>query len=40
MADEIIVYLDDYKYDGDGNYDILYLDFRTSSDFESKRPKV
>lgn len=34
MADEIIVYLDDYKYDGDGNYDILYLDFRTSSDFE------
>ena len=34
MADEIIVYLDDYKYGGDGKYDTLYLDFRTSSDFE------
>lgn len=31
---EIIVYLDDYKYSGDGNYDIMYLDFRTASDFE------
>ena len=31
---EIIVYLDDYKYSGDGNYDIMYLDFRTTSDFE------
>ena len=31
---EIIVYLDEYKYDGDGKYDIMYLDFRTPSDFE------
>ena len=31
---EIIVYLDDYKYSGDGKYDIMYLDFRTTSDFE------
>lgn len=33
MAQEIIVYLDDYKYSGDGNYDTMYLDFRTKKDF-------
>ena len=33
MAQEIIVYLDDYKYSGDGNYDTMYLDFRTGKDF-------
>ena len=33
MAQEIIVYLDDYKYSGDGNYDTMYLDFRTKTDF-------
>ena len=31
---EVIVYLDDYKYSGDGNYDTMYLDFRTSADYE------
>lgn len=30
---EIIVYLDDYKYSGDGKYDVLYLDFRTIGDY-------
>lgn len=34
MPKEIIVYLDEYKYSGDGNYDIMYLDFRTAFDFE------
>lgn len=34
MSKEIIVYLDEYKYSGDGNYDIMYLDFRTASDYE------
>lgn len=34
MSKEIIVYLDEYKYSGDGNYDIMYLDFRTISDYE------
>ena len=29
---EIIVYLDDYKYSGDGYYDTMYLDFRTAED--------
>lgn len=33
MRKEIIVYLDDYKYSGDGNYDTMYLDFRTADDF-------
>ena len=33
MAQEIIVYLDDYKYSGDGIYDTMYLDFRTKMDF-------
>lgn len=33
MQKEIIVYLDDYKYSGDGNYDTMYLDFRTADDF-------
>lgn len=32
-AKEIIVYLDDYKYSGDGNYDTMYLDFRTEDDY-------
>ncbi len=27
MSKEVIVYLDEYKYSGDGNYDIMYLDF-------------
>ena len=35
MKREIIVYLDDYKYSGDGNYDTLYLDFRTKDDMEA-----
>ena len=30
---EIIVYLDDYKYGGNGKYDKLYLDFRTMRDY-------
>lgn len=33
MPKEIIVYLDDYKYSGDGNYDTMYLDFRTADDY-------
>ena len=31
---EIIVYLDDYKYGGDGYFETLFLDFRTMSDYE------
>ncbi len=34
MANEVIVYLDDYKYSGDGNFDTMYLDFRTSGDYD------
>ena len=30
---DIIVYLDDYKYNEKGNYDIIYLDFRTIDDY-------
>lgn len=33
MSKEIIVYLDDYKYAGDGNYSTMYLDFRTADDY-------
>ena len=33
--DEIIVYLDDYKSLGSGKYEIMYLDFRTSDDYEN-----
>lgn len=35
MGKEIIVYLDDYKYSNDGDYDTMYLDFRTAKDFEA-----
>ena len=35
MANEIIVYLDDYKYGGDGFYDTMYLDYRTEKDYEA-----
>lgn len=34
MANEVIVYLDDYKYSGDGNFDTMYLDFRTRGDYD------